>query len=336
MFVPSALTRHGTSIEEALCAVISGRDQPLYRMLEYQLGWTDEQGAVLPSGGERRFHGTLCLLACEAVGGLPELAMAAAAAVEYVHNFSLIHDDIQDGNPQRGHRSAVWWIWGPAQGINAGDGMCALARLSLFRLQEQGVSHERVLSAITTLDQAVLRLCEGQYADITFQERIDVTPKAYLQMAERRTGALMGCALELGGLLGTVDVSVLSPLREAGVKLGVAYQIREDVAQLWSLPPGQMPPGDVLSKKKSLPVVYALQETTGVHKREVASLFFKRVLEPADVPVLSEFLESVGARQYAEEMATRFQGEALGVLDGMDLRSEPMMELRQLIEHLVE
>ena len=215
MSLPSAFGRYREDIETELKSLILEQSLPLYRMMAYHMGWLDDQGdtagAVEAEAG-KRIRPTLCLLTCEALGGELRPALPAAAALELVHNFSLIHNDIQDGTPDRHHRPSVWWVWGPAQGINAGDGMHALARLSLLRQTEKGMPSEKALRAVATLDTACLRLCEGQYLDLTYQERVDISQDAYFQMVEGKTAALMSCAAELGALLASADEGAIQAM----------------------------------------------------------------------------------------------------------------------------
>ena len=136
----------------------------------------------------------LCLASCEAVGGDGQRALPAAAALELLHNFSLIHDDIEDGSPQRHGRDTVWRVWGVAQAVNAGDGMFALAHVTLHRLSEVGVAADQVLAVAALLDEASLRLCEGQYRDLSYEERLDVRCDDYLEMVAGKTAALMAAS----------------------------------------------------------------------------------------------------------------------------------------------
>ncbi|MBI4233659.1 MAG: polyprenyl synthetase family protein [Chloroflexi bacterium] len=333
---PEAFHQYRELIEAELRASLKDRGEALYRMMEYQLGWIDEQGNPRSGPPGKRLRPLLCLLVCEALGGEPRLALPLAAAVELVHNFSLIHDDIQDGNLERHHHPAVWWIWGPAQAINAGDGMHALARLSLLQPEGQGLPPTTLLLAIRALDQACLRLCEGQYLDISFQERLDVSVESYLRMVEGRTGALVGCALELGALAAGGEDQLGALLQQAGVKLGMAFQIRDDILDLWGAAAGKAAAGDILSKKKSLPVVFALERAPASQKRQLGSFYFKRVLEPADVPQIVSILDSLGAKGFCQEMALRFQQEALALLERSGISGERLAPLRSVAGFMVQ
>jgi len=246
---------HFGQIENELRKQIMNYDFPLYRLMAYQMGWVDSNGEAIRESmslESDRIRSLLCLLACEGVGGRFEMALPSAAAVELLHNFSLIHDDIRAGVPERDYKSTVWWVWGPAQAINAGDGMHALARLALLAQPEGQSDPVRVLKSVHMLDQACLRLCEGQYLDLTYQERVDVTPDAYFRMVEGKSGALMECAAALGAMAATDEMSTINALSNFGLKLGVATQIRQDITDIWRLPDSDGSPStDILNKKKN-------------------------------------------------------------------------------------
>ena len=165
-------------VDAELRSIVTARDMPLYRIMAYHLGWSDQHGDLGTPVAGQWTRGILCLLACRAVGGELEVAAPAAAAVELVEGFWQIHDDVQGGMPQRNDRDAVWWVWGPAQAINAGDGMHALARLALLRLTERGVPSATAFRAQQLQDEASLEACEGRFLDLEAQERIDVSVDA--------------------------------------------------------------------------------------------------------------------------------------------------------------
>ncbi len=308
------LTAH---VEQELREVLSSRDMPLYTMMTYHLGWQDQLGNDETFGTRSRRHGVACLSASQAAGGDVEKALPSAAAVELVDSFTEIHDDVQGGSPQRHGRDAVWWVWGPAQAINAGDGMHALARLALFRLQTRGVSAEDTFRAVQVLDAASLELCEGRFKDLEAQERIDLSIDGYLDMATGKTGALYSCAMRLGAFIAGADETVVKALGITGTKLGVAAQVRSDVEELW----GDDASPEVLNKKKMLPVVHALENAKISEKRRLGDVYFKRVLEPQDVVAVRQVLEELGSKKFCEGLVDEYRSEALASASeaGLDL-----------------
>ena len=276
------------------------------------------------------------MLAAQAISGDYQQAIPAAAAIELAHGFSLIHDDIQDNSPQRHHRPTVWWVWGPSQAINAGDSMYALARLAVMRLADRGIPTDKVIRAAVTLDRACLRLCEGQYLDITYQSMKQLGIDAYLKMAESKTSSLISCAIELGALLATDDERVISAFAGAGVKLGLAHQVKDDLLDLWGVEGmGKTHALDVLEKKKSLPIIYGFDKAQGEDKAFLEAVYYrKKVVDDGDIEEFIKTLEKVGAREYAEKTARGFLDEALSILGGTGIQSEGMGELAEVFRYL--
>ena len=338
MNLPPGFSRYREAIETELRSLIMSKTLPFYRMMAYHMGWVDDQGdqaGAVEADSGKRAHPTLCLLTCEALGGDTGLAMPAAAALELIHNFSLIHGDIQDGIPERHHRPTVWWVWGPAQAINAGDGMHALARLSMLRQIDAGMETVKVLRAVELLDIACLRLCEGQYLDLTYRERVDISRDAYFQMVNGKTAALMSCAAELAALMAYGDQKSMQAMASYGQKLGLAYQIRDDILDLWGTD-NVTPPiaGDILNKKKSLPIIYAIENATGAQRRALGDVYFKRVIELEDLQSIIGVLDSLGAREYCQEQADALCQEAIQILDEANLSSHGLKELGELAYYL--
>ena len=336
MSLPTAFNRFRDQIETEIKSLVLEEGFPLYRMMGYHMGWLDEYGEAAEGESGKRIRPTLSLLACEALGGDVKAALPAAAAVELVHNFSLIHDDIQDGNSERHNRPTVWWVWGPAQAINAGDGMHALARLALLRQTGEGMSPERTLKAVGLLDQACLRLCEGQYLDLTYQERVDISQDAYFKMVEGKTAALISCAAELGAVMSSAEEPVERAIAQFGAKLGTAFQIRDDILDLWGQQDTGKPlAGDILNKKKSLPIVYAIENASGAERRTLGDVYFKRVMEPEDIDKIIEVLETLGAREFCQAKADALCDEAVQSLKDAGLTSQQTEGLEAVARFIV-
>lgn len=303
-------------VDTELNVMVNGRDMPLYRLMSYHMGWVDKHGHSDLPIGIRRDHGVLCLIVFLVFGGNLNTALPAAAAIELVYNFCQIHDDVQSGNPKRDNRDSVWWIWGPAQAINAGDGMHALARLALFRLMDQGVSPDTIFNAVKLLDEASLRTCEGRFLDIESQERIDTNVDSYIKMASSKTGALVSCAMGMGALIASKDEAVIKAMSNSGTQIGLAMQLRSDLRELWD--DDNSPPSyslEVMNKKKLFPVVYALEHSTVKEKRKIGEIYYKRVLGSEDIIKLQKIVVEVGAKQECENLIEKYRNEALTTLD---------------------
>ena len=305
------LELYSSQADRALRDLFAENSFPLYRLMGYQLGWLDESGLELPSPvAQTRLHASLALAACEAVGGSLDQATPAGVAVE------VLHSDIQDGIPERYGRDTLWWVWGPAQAINTGDGFHALARLQLMQLLEGRMPSQEILSMVNILDKASLRMLEGLHQDMVYQERVDILPEAYLVTAREKVGALMGAALELGALCGGASKEQGRAFREFGEEIGVAFQVQEDIQMLWGEPISGRPKGaDLLNKKKGYPVLYALDRAAISLKRDLGTLFLKRVLEPPDLEHLVGVLDELKARDAAVAKVHELYNQAIAGLE---------------------
>ena len=321
-----------TQVDAELRDVMASRTMPLYDMMAYHLGWGEGPGPTGSRDLADRNHGVLCLMSCIAVGGAVDEALPAAAAIELVHKFCQIHDDVQGGKPKRGDRDAVWWVWGPAQAINAGDGMHALARLALFRLLDRSVSAKTAFRAVQVLDEAGLRACEGRFLDLEAQERIDTTTSSYLRMAADKEGALYACAMQLGALVAGGSDACIEALKQAGLDLGVAMQIRSDIAELST---SDAPSEEAMNKKKMLPVVMAFENASASQRRQLGDIYFKRVLEPSDLPKLLEVLEDVGSIDASREVLDRHILSAKTHLKSAELSGEGQTLMTESLVSLV-
>lgn len=342
MSLAEVLEQFLPAIETELRQVVCAPDPGLaiyYGAMRYHLGWADEALQPLQAHTGKRLRPLLCLLSCQAAGGDPQHALPAAAAVELVHNFSLVHDDIQDASPLRRGRRTVWSIWGAAHGINVGDGLFVLARLALHRLGDRDVPLSRRQAAGLALDRACLALCEGQFCDMDFEDRLDVDLDRYLWMIRHKTAALLAASTQLGAMVATDDTEQISHYRHFGENLGVAFQIQDDILGTWGDQEvtGKSAATDVRDKKKTLPVVYVLNHPEErAAAQELASLYGRpgTLDEPAMQAVLG-LLERAGARQYAEEMAETYYRQALESLSQAGSESAAKAHLRELAASLL-
>jgi geranylgeranyl diphosphate synthase, type I len=331
------LDRYGRRIESELRRALEGRDLVHYSLMRYHLGWEDRDGRSQNARHGKLLRPLLCVASCEAVGGDVDKALPLAAAVELLHNFSLIHDDIEDASPQRHGRDAVWRVWGVPQAVNAGDGMFALAHVALDRLSEVGVDSQPLLAATRLLDRASLRLCEGQYLDLAFEQRFDVSCADYLMMVGGKTAALMAAAAGSGALVGEAPPAAVSAFEQFGEKLGFAFQVRDDVLGIWgeSGETGKPTGEDIRARKKSFPVVYAMENATGRDRDELRALYAKDKLTEGDVATASALLEHAGARGRSQETASRYAADALRHLDAIDLVPDLRRDLELLADYFV-
>ncbi|HEY7339496.1 MAG TPA: polyprenyl synthetase family protein [Ktedonobacterales bacterium] len=298
-----------------------------YGQIEYHHGWRAPDLHQTPWHPGKLIRPTLLLLACEVAAGqrgqeqheAVQRAIPAALAVELVHNFSLVHDDIEDGDEERHHQPTLWKLWGIPLAINTGDSIFALARLQLSHLRARSVPAETIIELSTRLDTTCIELCEGQHLDMRFEGRQDVTVAMYLDMIGRKTAALMDCAARMGSLIGAPDNQELSAqLGAFGRALGIGFQLRDDMLGIWSAAAlGKTEAGDLRHKKMSLPVISALEDAAPADRRAIARIYGQRgPVSAAQIATLLEILERSGARERTRTMLREQCDQARVLLDG--------------------
>src|SRR5437868_11241092 len=304
--------------------------QPFYGMMLYHLGLDMDR-----PGGGKRMRPLMCVLVYEALAGDPQTMLPAAAALELLHNFTLIHDDIEDQDPTRHHRPTVWSVWGVPQAINAGDGMFAVSRLAVQRLR--GFPAERVLEFAKLVDEACVRVCEGQFLDISFETRTDVTTERYRAMAAKKTGALFAAAAQGAALLATDDLKVREALARFGDAFGQAFQAYDDVLGIWASTErtGKVEMNDLTKRKKTLPVVVGFERAQGKTRERLAALFAPAApLSSESVADIRGILDDLEIRALIDaEIATQ-RSRALHALRGIGpiaAAREPLDLLERLV-----
>jgi geranylgeranyl diphosphate synthase type I len=305
----------------------------LYEMVRYHLA-LDGSGA---SGG-KRIRPLLGLLAYASITGDHRLALPGAAAVELGHNFSLVHDDIEDGDTERRHRATLWAIHGIPQAINAGDALFSLSRVALHRLTDLGFSDAKVLRLMRLFDQTCLRLCEGQYLDIAMSHSDELmTVELYFDMIGRKTAALIAASIEAGALLATDDEHVIGRYRDFGWALGIAFQLNDDLLGIWGAEQATgKAASDVAHKKKTLPVIYAYEHAGPEDRERLAELYALPDPSRAEVAEIIAILERTGAREYTRDRARAYRDQALQELDAAGVvHADAREHLRAIIVSVI-
>ncbi len=287
----------------------------VYGMIRYHLGLDGSDGVR-----GKRIRPLLGLLAYASITGDHRAALPGAAAVELGHNFSLVHDDIEDGDSERRHRATLWTIHGVPQAINTGDLIFSLSRIALHRLTDLGFSDAKVLRLMRLYDETCVLLCEGQYLDITSSASSSpMTVDLYFDMIGRKTAALISASIEAGALLATDDETVIAGYRRFGWALGLAFQLNDDLLGIW----GQehqtgKEPTDVARGKKTLPVLYAWEHAAPADRERLAGLY---AAEPdtVDTDEVVAILERTGAREFTRTEARRYRDQAISELNALGI-----------------
>jgi geranylgeranyl diphosphate synthase type I len=337
--LPAFFARYQEQIDAALRAELEGLTLPLYETHSYYMGWTDLDGSPSSSVGGKRLRPTLALLAAEAAGGDTDRALPVAVSLEYVHNFSLIHDDLEDQDRIRHHRPTVWAVWGEPTAIVSGNAMLKVADRALERLSDHGISPDVVLETQQSLAVNYLRMMEGQYLDIQFESLDSVTVEQYLEMIERKTGALIETSIWLGSLVGRPggpDREFSAGLRSVGYELGRIFQIRDDILGVWGGAETGKPVGaDIERKKKALPAVHALNMAKGPARERITGIFAKSELDSTDVEDVLEVMGDLKTQEYCQSLADDRWLRARSVIQSLDLAGGTARDLEELGEFLL-
>jgi geranylgeranyl diphosphate synthase type I len=282
--------------------------QSFYEMFTYHLGWSGAGAG--PEAAGKRIRPLLLLLCCAAVGGDWPKALPAAASVELVHNFSLVHDDIEDNSEKRRGRATVWKQWGVPNAINAGDGLYALSGLTMAGLIASYPA-KIALKAVQILSATCLDLTRGQFLDLAFETQNDLTVDDYWTMVSGKTAALLAACSEIGSLLGGAKPAIQEIYRDFGHSLGMAFQALDDYLGIWGDPAttGKSIASDLEAGKKTLPVLFGLGK-----KGRFAERWSQGPLRQEEIPLMAEELAAEGAKLYSLEMADQMTDLALAAL----------------------
>lgn len=313
-------------VEPALRSAVEGLPRSMRLVAGHHFGWWDEHGVPIEATAGKAIRPTLALLAAEAVGAGPAVAVPAAAAVELVHSFSLLHDDVMDGDRTRRHRPTTWAAFGVGAAILGGDALLTLA----FDVVAAS-RHPAATESMRWLSTAVQDLVDGQSADMAFETRADVELSECLSMAAGKTGMLLGCACGLGALFGGRPDQA-PRMRDFGKCLGLAFQLVDDLLGIWGDPrvTGKPVHADLRRRKKSLPVVSALTSGTPAGD-ELAALYHRdSPLSDDELVHAAELIELAGGRSWCWRKADDLLSEALHHLRSTEPAERPAAELQAL------
>lgn len=304
------------------------------------MGWQEIDGTDSIATGGKRMRPTLAMLAADAVGGDLERATPIAVALEYVHNFSLIHDDLEDMDRMRHHRPTVWAVWGKPAAIISGNAMLKIADGAVWKLRAVGVEDSIALEVEAELTQQYLKMMEGQYLDISFETEESVSVPQYLDMIERKTGALIEASIYLGGLVGPrtgPNRQKATALKAIGHELGRIFQIRDDVLGIWGGKETGKPVGaDIKRKKKALPAIHALNMSYGASASRIRDIFRTQDdLNEKDIHEVLEIMESLKTQDYCQSMAAERWMDCKQMIESLNLSGQTAKEFTELGEFLL-
>jgi geranylgeranyl diphosphate synthase type I len=336
--IEQILSKYASDIDDTIKCLVDEALPMVGGIIGYHFGWVDQDFQQTRVQRGKMFRPTITLLVYEAITGSYKQALPVAAAIEMIHNFSLLHDDIEDNDVERRGRPTAWTIWGQARAINVGDYLYSLAYKGLHQLDTTQIPPERIFAVQRIVNEACLKLTEGQDLDLEFETRQDVSTEMYLDMVYKKTGALVEAAILSGAKLATSDEHVIQNYYDFARNIGLAFQIRDDVLGIWgdTAKTGKSTANDLRQKKKTLPVIYMLGQSTGSRCEKLQAYYTKpEPLSDIEIDFVRECLEETGAHTYAQGVAESYRQKAFTALDRIGTANQAQAELKTIAEFLI-
>ncbi|MGC4190351.1 MAG: polyprenyl synthetase family protein [Thermomicrobiales bacterium] len=329
-------------IERAL-GELSSEAPLLSLMVRYHLGLVDSTGQPLADNDRRAVQGKrirplLAVLACMASGGAPEIAVPLATGIEFLHNFTLVHDDIQDRSPNRRHRATVWRIWGDAQAINAGDALFAASNLAVLATPPDAVPPPTIHRLTAEFNRMTIAIVGGQVRDLDFEGKDHIAPEAYLEMITGKTAAILRYAAWAGSIVGGADDEKAEVFARMGLALGVGFQIRDDLLGIWGAreETGKEVADDIRRRKQSLPILLLRAQATPEETETLDALYAGDEIDEAGVATVLALLEAHGIRQQVLDQVESAHQDAISALAsiGSADANDGLVAIARLIERM--
>ena len=336
--IKEILTQYLPDIEQTIQDALTDTPPFIRGVIEYHFGWIDQNFEPIASEKGKALRPTVCLLVFEALTGHHRDALPVAACLEMIHNFTLLHDDIEDNDAERRGRPTAWTIWGKPLAINVGDFLYTLSFHQLHRLDRAKFTPDTIFEVQRLISQACLDLTMGQDLDLRFEQSQDVTTAMYLDMVYKKTGALLEASIVSGARLGTSDEAILDAYRDFAQNIGIAFQVRDDMLGIWgdSAKTGKSADNDLRRKKKTLPVLYMLANLSGQRQEQIKTLYANpEPLSDEQIAFVRECLEVAQAHHYAQTVADAYIEKSFAALDRVRIENQAQAHLQAIAQFLV-
>ncbi len=333
------LNRYSSEVETTIQTVLNESSSFLQGVIGYHFGWVNQDFQPSNVGRGKMLRPTLHLLVFEALTDGYKEALPVAAAIEMIHNFSLLHDDIEDNGHERRGQPTAWTIWGMPRILNVGDFLYAMAFKSIHGLDLNRFSAEKVLAITRLMTNSCIAITEGQDLDIGFENLTQVSTAMYLDMVYKKTGALIEAAVVSGAMLATSDEHIIKNYYEFAHNIGIAFQIRDDLLGIWgdTTKTGKSTVDDLRQKKKTLPIIYTLSQVRGLQAEQLAACYTNfEPLSDRQIDFVRECLDCVGASAYAQSMAAHYSEKAFTALHKINIVNNAQIELESIAKFLVD
>ena len=336
MLIDSYIEKINSSINTTFQKNRGANASGLYEMMSHHIS-VDSNTLDRNLTNEFNSFGIVCLMSCDATGGNWEKAIPGAMAITFLNGFLEIHDDVAHGNPNRESKESVWWKWGPAQAINAGDAMHSMARLAIFELRNSGVPDDITFEILSTIDNACLKLCESKFYELDAIEKLNINVETYLKNKRSHSSYLYECGMLIGSIIAGTSDEIKFNLSQAGLELGTATTIYNEIKLFWNTEKqSDQMVSELLNKKKVLPVIAAFSTDNANLKRRLGEIYLKRVLEPKDIVSIKSLLDEENTQDYCEKLLSIHISKYNNLIDNCHLPESFSEIFKQIIKTLTD
>ena len=326
-------SKYHSQVDSAMQIEFPRKDTKINTMLKYFLGWVNPNGYPTnkPISG-KALRPILCILACNAAGGDGQKAIPASIPLELIHNFSLIHDDIQDKDKLRHNRPTIWALWGNPKALVAGNNLRVIADITMNNLIRTGLSVNKCLNLNYILTQACLEMIEGQYLDIKYEGRTSLPIELYVEMISKKTGSLIASAIKIGASLATENHNKLNAFNDFGKFLGLVFQITDDILGIWGTEAktGKAVGADIIRKKNSLPIIMTAANTTKINQKKISSIYNKQSISSSDLNEILNIMDETKSKKQCMDLAETYCAKALSSIDDLSISDESRKDIESV------
>ncbi len=337
---PKFLTYEADKMENYLYEYVLSYNGKTSKYINNYFGWDNFDSKNIGSKySGKAFRPSICILICTSLSGTLEMALPPSISVELVHNFSLIHDDIEDNDKVRRHKPTLWTIWGIPKAIITGNSILVLGNKVLNKMLINGSSKKDLYKSQKILTESYLKMMEGQFLDISFEKERKISEEKYLKMISLKTGALIECSVILGAIASKVNLNIESykHISSFGKNIGLLFQIRDDLLGVWGTDKTGKPVGaDIKRKKKSLPIILTLNSSNISASKKVNQIMLKKSLGKQDVSDVMDVMSTLKIKEKCEKISKKYQNNIEEIVKKLPIENEKKVIFNEISEFLIK
>jgi len=332
---PNFLTKYEVIISDYLKSSVLSYDGDISKYINNYFGWEDKD--LVNSYQGKAFRPALCIALCDSLSGDINAALPCSISVELVHNFSLIHDDIEDNDKLRRHKPTLWTIWGIPKALITGNSILVLGNQKLEELLEYGISKEKLFFSQKLLTESYLKMMEGQFLDISFEKKSRISEDEYLKMIGLKTGALIECSVILGAISSNKKLSnaELQLISDFGKDIGLLFQIRDDILGVWGTDKtGKPVGGDIKKKKKSLPIILTINSNSA-YEKEINEIMEKNEIHEDDIKKFLNIMDKIDIKNKCDDIAEKYLSKIRNTISNIPTSQEHKKTFNEITNFLM-